>query len=80
LNGLAEETAAGERHEDENGVILDDKYRIIPSSPLVELGTPGAQAYVARNLKNPGESVFARICEPGVFPRVEVMVQLKNLR
>jgi len=77
---LAEEAAASETREDENGVILDDKYRIIPSSPLPELGTPGAQAYVARNLKNPGESVFARICEPGVFPRVEVMVQLKNLR
>jgi hypothetical protein len=77
---LAEEAAGGEGRDDENGVILDEKYRIIPSSPLVELGTPGAQAYVARNLKNPGESLFARICELGVFPRVEVMVQLKNLR
>ncbi len=77
---LAEAAVAGEGREDGSDVILDEKYRIIPSSPLVDLGTPGAKAYVARNLKNPGEPLFARICEPGVFPRVEVMVQLKNLR
>ncbi|CAN0086415.1 unnamed protein product, partial [Discosporangium mesarthrocarpum] len=66
--------------EDENAVILGERYRIIPSSPIVELGTKGAKAYVARNLKNPSEALFARICEPNVFPRVEVMVQLKNMR
>ena len=76
---LAEAAADSEDREDASEVILDEKYRILPSSPLVELGTPGAKAYVARNLKNPGELLFARICEPGVFPRVEVMVQLKNM-
>lgn len=76
----AEAAAPQEDREDENAVILGERYRIIPSSPIVELGTKGAKAYVARNLKNPTESLFARICEPNVFPRVEVMVQLKNLR
>ena len=76
---LAEAAADSEDRKDASEVILDEKYRILPSSPLVELGTPGAKAYVARNLKNPGELLFARICEPGVFPRVEVMVQLKNM-
>ena len=76
---LAEAAADSEDREDASEVILDGKYRILPSSPLVELGTPGAKAYVARNLKNPGELLFARLCEPGVFPRVEVMVQLKNM-
>ena len=77
---LAEAAADSEDREDASEVILDGKYRILPSSPLVELGTPGAKAYVARNLKNPGELLFARLCEPGFFPRVEVMVQLKNMR
>ena len=76
---LAEAAADSEDREDASEVILDEKYRILPSSPLVELGTPGAKAYVARNLKNPGELLFARLCEPGVFPRAEVMVQLKNM-
>jgi len=75
----AEAAATSEDRADENEVILAERYRIIPSQPVVELGTTGAKAYVARNLKNPGESLFARICEPGVFPRVEVMVQLKNM-
>lgn len=76
----AEAAVASEDREDENGVILAERYRIIPSSPIAELGTTGAKAYAAQNLKNPGESLFARICEPNVFPRVEVMVQLKNMR
>ena len=75
----AETAAASEDQADENEVILAERYRIIPSQPVVELGTTGAKAYVARNLKNPSESLFARICEPNVFPRVEVMVQLKNM-
>lgn len=66
--------------EGDNDVILAERYRILPGSPIPEMGTPGAKAYVARNLKNPNELVFARICEPNVFPRVEAMVQLKNMR
>lgn len=69
-----------ELSEGENDVVLAERYRILPGSPIAELGTPGAKAYVARNLKNPNELVFARICEPTVFPRVEAMVQLKNMR
>ena len=76
----ADVAEANEDREDENAVILGERYRIVPSSPIVELGTKGAKAYVARNLKNPSEALFARICEPNVFPRVEVMVQLKNMR
>lgn len=76
----AERTDDGDIREGDNDVILADRYRILPGSPIPELGTPGAKAYVARNLKNPNELVFARICEPTVFPRVEAMVQLKNMR
>lgn len=81
MNAQSTETAdANEDREDANSVILGERYRIIPSSPIVELGTKGAKAYVVRDLKSPSDSYFARICEPNVFPRVEVMVQLKNMR
>jgi hypothetical protein len=76
----ADVAADNEPSGGESDVILAERYRILPGSPIVELGTPGAKAYVARNLKNPNELVFARICEPTVFPRVEAMVQLKNMR
>lgn len=76
-SAMAEDSETG---DGQNDVILAERYRILPGSPIAELGTPGAKAYVARNLKNPNELVFARICEPTVFPRVEAMVQLKNLR
>ncbi len=66
--------------EETNEVVLAGRYRILPGSPIVELSTPGARAYVARDMKSPSDSMFAKICEPTVFPRVEVMVQLKNLR
>ena len=65
---------------DATEIVLADRYRILPDSPISELGTPGAKAYVARDLKSPNEFLFARVCEPGVFPRVESMVQLKKLR
>ncbi|MEX2454902.1 MAG: hypothetical protein WD470_09370 [Rhodospirillaceae bacterium] len=69
-----------DRDGDADEIILGDRYRILPGSPLADLGAPGAKAYVARDLKNPGDVLFARVCDPKVFPRVEVMVQLKSLR
>ena len=42
-------------------VVLAERFRILPGSPIPELSTPGAKAYVAQNLKNPNELVFARI-------------------
>ena len=81
MSAEAEKSADGAKTEGgENEIVLADRYRILPSSPLPELGTPGSKAFTARDLKNPNEQVFARICEPNIFPRVEVMVQLKNLR
>lgn len=64
----------------DNEIILAERYRLLPDAPIPELGLPGAKAYVVRDLKNPNEMLFARICEPSTFPRVEAMVQLKNLR
>lgn len=81
MNTTPAETAAdSDLIKGDGDVILAERYRILSGAPIPELGTPGAKAYAARNLKNPNELVFARICEPTVFPRVEAMVQLKNMR
>ena len=39
-------------------VVLAERFRILPGSPIPELSTPGAKAYVAQNLKNPNELVL----------------------
>ena len=79
------ESAAGlddalDQAGDSNETMLADRYRILPNSPIADLSTAGAKAFVARDLRNPGNVMFARVCDAMVFPRVEVMVQLKNLR
>ena len=69
---------------DESGmsseIVVESFYRIEPDSPLTELDRPGAPAYAARDRRNPGRQLFANICDPGVLPRVDTLVQLKTLR
>ncbi len=70
--------------DDESGIsseiIVDGTYRIVPTSPLTEFDRPGAPAYAARDRRDPGRQLFANICDPGVLPRVDTLVQLKTLR
>jgi hypothetical protein len=60
-------------------IVLAERYQIHPDSPVPELDLLGATAFDATDLKNPTRQLFARICEPGVIPRVETMVQFKNM-
>lgn len=71
------ETSKGGRSRGE--IVLADRFRILAGSPIAELDHPGAPAFSAEDLKNPTRRIFIRLCEPGVFPRVETMFQLKNL-
>jgi hypothetical protein len=52
----------------------------VPDSPLPELDRPGASAYAVRDQRNPNRQLFANICDPGILPRVDTVVQLKTLR
>lgn len=70
----------GEGAGSDSEIFLADRYRLLPESPLPDLGGPGAKAFVARDSRNPNDMLFARVCDPGVFPRVDTMVQLRNLR
>jgi hypothetical protein len=52
----------------------------VPDAPLTEFDRPGAPAYVARDQRNPSRPLLANVCDPGVLPRVETLVQIKTLR
>jgi len=83
LIAQAETEADADAHGDlgvSSDIVVDGKYRILPGSPLIELNRPGAPGYVARDQRNPGRRLFANVCDPGVLPRVDTLVQLKTLR
>ncbi len=61
-------------------IVLAGRYRIMPSSLLSELDQPDAEAVIARDQRNPGDLLFARVCRPGGIPRVEIMDQLRHLQ
>ena len=61
-------------------IVVDGAYRIVPDSPLPEYDRPGAPAYVARDQRTPERHLLANVCDPGVLPRVDTLVQLKTLR
>lgn len=61
-------------------IVLAGRYRIMPGSPLSELDQPDAEAVIARDQRNPGDLLFARVCSPGRIPRVGIMDQLRNLQ
>ena len=62
------------------GIVIGGAYRIVPEAPLAEFDRPGAPAYVARDQRNPARQLLANVCDPGILPRVETLVQLKTLR
>lgn len=66
--------------EDEvDEIVLGDRYRILPASRLPELDQPGTFAVTARDERNPGDTLFARICSSDAIPRVGAMEDLRNL-
>ncbi len=68
---------AGKADASVGPVLLRDRYLIDSSSPLGELDSPSARAYVAEDRQNPDCKVFALICEPGLPSRTKVMAVLR---
>jgi len=56
------------------------RFVIYPSKPLPGLDVPGTSAYVAEDSKNPSRPMFARACDPAVFPRFETILRMRMLR
>ena len=61
-------------------IILADRYRVQPESPIPELDMALAPAFAARDLRNPSRPLFARVLAPKLQPRIEVAIQLNLMR
>ena len=59
-------------------VLLDDRYRLEPGSPLISLDTPSAKAYEVEDLRDATRKLFALICTPGLPPRANAMAVLRG--
>lgn len=57
-------------------VILKDRFRIHLDSPLEELDSPTAKAFLANDLKNDERPLFALVCETGVPYRAKTLSAL----
>jgi hypothetical protein len=62
---------------DEVGV--GERYRIQPATRLPELDLGEAEAVAARDARNPGEVLFARVCSTGLPPRTDLMLHLRHM-
>lgn len=60
-------------------IVVGDRYRIQPGTRLPEFDLGEAEAVAARDIRNPSEVLFARLCGAGTPPRVEVMMQLRHM-
>ena len=60
-------------------VMLRDRYLIFPGSPLPELSTPSAKAFVAEDKRERDKEVFALIVKPGYTARTQMMRVLKGI-
>jgi hypothetical protein len=59
-------------------VILRDRYVIQFGSPLPELSTPTAEAYLAEDQRGPARALFALIVRPGFPARIDIMKAMKG--
>ena len=55
-----------------------DRFNILPGSPIPELSTPSARAYVAEDKRNSERKLFALICPPFLGARTGVFEILKG--
>ncbi len=61
-------------------VVLRDRYYIHAGSPLPDLDTPSAQAFVVEDRRDSARLLYALICRPDLPPRVNVMRALKGVQ
>ena len=59
-------------------VILQDRYRFEPGTPLITLDTPSAKAYEVEDLRDATRKLFALICTPALPPRANAMAILSG--
>lgn len=61
-------------------VRLRDRFAVYPDSPLPELSTPSADAYLAEDRRDPSRPLFALVCRPELPVRVQTMRSLRGVQ
>jgi len=68
-------------HHSSTPDMLENRYRILLSTPLPEFNTGQAQAYAAEDTREPsGKPLFALVCRKCTLQRIKAIEQLKNIR
>ncbi|MGB0682029.1 MAG: hypothetical protein ACPGOV_04955 [Magnetovibrionaceae bacterium] len=61
------------------GVILHERYRIDPDTPLSDLDLPSTKAFACEDRRESGRALFCYICTPGLPTRAEPLKALKGV-
>ncbi|MGB0671522.1 MAG: hypothetical protein ACPGNT_08500, partial [Rhodospirillales bacterium] len=61
------------------GIIMHDRYRLDPDTPLSDLDLPSAKAYLCEDRREAGRLLFCLICTPGLPTRADALVALKGV-
>ena len=59
---------------------LRDRYHVYPESPLPDLDSPNAQAFLAEDRKDAARPLFALVCRSDLPPRTLVMRTMKGVQ
>ena len=62
-----------------SSVMLGSQIEIMPSMPLPELNSPGGLAFMARYKADASTSLYAILCPPGQFPRLDAITVMRSL-
>ena len=60
-------------------IAVGERYRVQTATRLPEFDLGEAEAVAARDARNPGEVLFARICSVGLPPRIDLMLHLRHM-
>jgi len=60
-------------------IAVGERYRILPGSRLPELDLGDAEAAQVRDVRSPGDMLFARVCPVAPTPRIDVMMHLRHM-
>ncbi|MEK9671977.1 MAG: hypothetical protein VW268_05670 [Rhodospirillaceae bacterium] len=59
-------------------ILIKDRFSVDPRTPLPELDSPSAKAFMAEDRRDIDRPVFALICNPGLPTRLGAMISLRG--
>jgi len=74
----SEEGTTGEGDVSSGPILLEEHYLIDPGTPLPDLDSPSAKAFSVEDRRDLGKKLFALVCTPGLPPRIDDMVAVRD--